>query len=1322
MSQFSNSWLEFSAGLLDLSSGFVLTVKWTAVLGLAWLAHAMLARQNPRWRVAVWRSTVVGLVLVAVLSSFPPFVRYRVSARGRAPVEVVRSALATTSIESQSAAAVVSEREPGATTRPKPAAVRSAPPVSGIDPDAGLRWADPVTADAPGPPPSAGIGAWALTTWLAGVLVLVIRLIVGSLCLGRLVRRSSEVSREVVGECRAIAARLRCRRAVRVRRTSEVATPCLTGLWHPVLLLPERECAEARSEELRAILSHELAHARNQDLAWNLAAQLASIVLWFHPLAWRIRATHAAACDSVCDAVAADLVGDVACYGRTLARLAIQAARPARAHGLAMARTSDIRRRLDELNRMVFRTALSWRSVSLALFVVTVLLLFIGGFGFTPAEQAVSAPKSGEAAEPAGQKPAGRLTLRAVAAETGLPIDGVSISYRRIRTDGTNQKGSVTTGNDGLATVENQPDFDAAYFEITARMPHFVPVCLRWDDKRHPLVLPDAKELRFERGTTIGGIVKDEAGRPIEGATVSVYAPPTECEAADNGFTLGEPKTDGRGRWRLDVAPRNLAGVGMNVEHPHYRMTGGMVSRNLESVSILTKGLTVTGRVVDAAGRPVKDAQAFMGYDKFVAHAPTATTNERGEFSLENCTTGPTIITIEAEGFAPQFRDVRVEARTAPVEFQLTEPGSSLRGKVVDIEGKPVAGAYVAAARWRGHQSLRLRVLTDREGRFAWRSAPRDVVVYGVGKFGYMSSPNVPLSASDREQVITLYPELVISGRVTDASSSRRVPKFRLIRGFKGEGQEEIHWAENEAVEITGGAYRARFNQECAGSFVRVEAAEHQPAVSRAFRSTEGSQRFDFALARGEEQLSGVVLFADGKPAAGAEVAIDTRDMGFLMEGGRFDRRADVPIVPTGPDGRFTFKPPGDQFLLIAASDGGYADASPEEFAKSGKLVLQPWGKIEGGVWIGRRPASNQQIDYNPGPFVRGGRTYAFSYGYSTFSDQQGRFAFDRVVPGRGTASRVVTNVGDRSVFQPWGWQEAVEVKPTQTAHVRIGGKGRPVIGRVVADGEPEAPIDWMKCKPIVIQLPLEEVKDSSSWQLFGSNFEKDGRFRIEDVPPGKYVLEVTVNAAPDPRVWGAGAEIGTSRMKVNVPAAPPGWPDAPLDLGTITAGLFETLKAGDRASDFAVPRIVGKVRRDQIRLSDYQGKLVILDFWASWCGPCVADMPAIKDLQKTFGSDSRFQLIGLSCDETAEAAERYIKENGLVWAHGFAGNLLAVVNAGKVYKVRAIPATFLIGPDGRILARNLRGAELKDAVRKALENPKLFPVATRATQPPGSP
>ena len=375
------------------------------------------------------------------------------------------------------------------------------------------------------------------------------------------------------------------------------------------------------------------------------------------------------------------------------------------------------------------------------------------------------------------------MTLRAVLAETKEPIEGVSIAYRRNRPDGKNEKGTVTTGKDGIATIEYPPSFKTGYFEITARKPKLVPVYLLWDDKRHPLDLPSTKELRFEPGTMIGGIVKDEAGHPIEGAMVGVHMPPTEYEGTHNVFSLGEPRTDAQGRWRLDVAPANLGGVWLAVEHPHFRRVGGMVLRDLDNVIVLTKGLTVTGRVIDAAGRPVKGARAIIGKDTFVPDPPTGTTNERGEFTLENCERGPWIVTVQSEGFAPQIREVRVEDRTPPVEFQLTEPGSVLRGKVVDIEGKPVAGAWFVASAWRGHKLIQFRVSTDRDGRLEWRSAPKDVVLYDAGKLGYMSSFDVPLIATGREQIVTLYPELVITGRVSDAETGGPLPRFRLIRG-----------------------------------------------------------------------------------------------------------------------------------------------------------------------------------------------------------------------------------------------------------------------------------------------------------------------------------------------------------------------------------------------------------------------------------------------------------------------------------------------------------------------------------------------------------
>ena len=206
-------------------------------------------------------------------------------------------------------------------------------------------------------------------------------------------------------------------------------------------------------------------------------------------------------------------------------------------------------------------------------------------------------------------------------------------------------------------------------------------------------------------------------------------------------------------------------------------------------------------------------------------------------------------------------------------------------------------------------------------------------------------------------------------------------------------------------MEITGGRYTTRFDEPCEAFFVRVEAPGYQPADSRAFRSTEGSQTFDFALRRGEEHCPGSSCSPMASPPRGPRSCSTRGTMGFLMQAGRFDRKANVPRVTAGPDGRFTFTPPDDQFLLIAVSDAGYADASPDEFAKSGKLVLQPWGKIEGEVRIGRQPAPNQQVEFQPGLVSARGTDLRLHLRLHHRTDEQGRFAFDRVVPGPGTVS-----------------------------------------------------------------------------------------------------------------------------------------------------------------------------------------------------------------------------------------------------------------------------------------------------------------------------
>ena len=398
------------------------------------------------------------------------------------------------------------------------------------------------------------------------------------------------------------------------------------------------------------------------------------------------------------------------------------------------------------------------------------------------------APDDPEAAS-AIQNKAGRLVLRAVAAETNEPIEGVSIEYQAASTRKVSEA-TVNTGEDGSTTIEWPAAATVHKFWFTARSRsscRSTSSGMTSGTRSNCLHRRSCASSRAPRSA--GSSRTRPASRSkVPRSTSTARRPSPKAGIPSSRWDL--PRTDAQGRWRLDVAPKDLSELWANVEHPHHMANGTRVSHDLDSVTVLKKGLTVTGRVVDAAGRPVRGARALFGPEYLgTPGPPRGTTNERGEFTLENCEPGPSIITVQAEGFAPRIDDVRVEEKTAPVEIRLTEPGSTLRVKVVDVQGKPVAGAVVVTNRWRGHRSIEFRAETDQDGRLEWQSAPKDAVLYDIGKEDYMwIQPE--LTASEREQTVTLHPKLVISGRVTDAETGRPVPKFRAVRGWKWSSQD----------------------------------------------------------------------------------------------------------------------------------------------------------------------------------------------------------------------------------------------------------------------------------------------------------------------------------------------------------------------------------------------------------------------------------------------------------------------------------------------------------------------------------------------------
>ncbi len=136
--------------------------------------------------------------------------------------------------------------------------------------------------------------------------------------------------------------------------------------------------------------------------------------------------------------------------------------------------------------------------------------------------------------------------------------------------------------------------------------------------------------------------------------------------------------------------------------------------------------------------------------------------------------------------------------------------------------------------------------------------------------------------------------------------------------------------------------------------------------------------------------------------------------------------------------------------------------------------------------------------------------------------------------------------------------------------------------------------------------------------------------------------------------------------------------------------------EAGKMFTDFTIPG--GNLDGSDAKLSQYvgKGKYVLVDFWASWCGPCRREIPIVAELYKKYHGP-KFDVLGVAVWDQPEATLRAAKELGIVWNQ--------IINAQSIptdlYGIGGIPHIILFGPDGTIIERDLRGDHMKEVVAK---------------------
>jgi len=121
------------------------------------------------------------------------------------------------------------------------------------------------------------------------------------------------------------------------------------------------------------------------------------------------------------------------------------------------------------------------------------------------------------------------------------------------------------------------------------------------------------------------------------------------------------------------------------------------------------------------------------------------------------------------------------------------------------------------------------------------------------------------------------------------------------------------------------------------------------------------------------------------------------------------------------------------------------------------------------------------------------------------------------------------------------------------------------------------------------------------------------------------------------------------------------------------------------------------------VSLHSLRGKVVLIDFWASWCGPCRRENPNVVKMYQKY-KDQGFEIFGVSLDNDVNRWKAAIQSDGLSWYHG--SDLMGWKSKpAQMYQVHSIPATFLLDKEGKIIAKGLRGPELEAAVANALAN-----------------
>jgi peroxiredoxin len=805
--------------------------------------------------------------------------------------------------------------------------------------------------------------------------------------------------------------------------------------------------------------------------------------------------------------------------------------------------------------------------------------------------------------------------------------------------------------------------------------------------------------------------------------------------------------TDQDGRWQMRV-PKEYSDLSISLDHPDY--IGSHFDRSSEKPSkqelldgthvlIMNSGVRITGVVKDGQGKPIENALITAGrfyswspYGEVDEDSTTARTLDNGTFSIGGLPEEQLDMMVSATGYGPRVVPVEVKKNMPPVELTLLS-GRTYAGQVVDANDRPIEGAKITVDGWRvgrrEHHLTRI-VTTDAQGNFRMEDLPGEGTIecsFGKRDSGLVVfSKEMPADLSKTDRIV-MYKVPVFTGKVIDAGTQQPVTKFTLVNGIRGDNWgDRPHWSDHykEQINTNDGAFTYKwsgysvtqpFSGDC---LLKIEMKGYLSEMAPPLKLGETCKPFVIRLTKAEPR-TGVVLTAGGQPAAEAEVGwVGPDDRAFLTDG-RFSTRgysyqADQ-IVKTGADGRFELDRTRDEGLIVAVHADGYAAVKSTEFTNGSKVTLIPWARVEGSIVPGTPDGKQLTIAVEQAMSSEALEAEPVRWMFDEVSITGNRFAIEHVPATPLHVGAVIRwEHSDPAYLNP---------EPGKTYSVEIGTRGRAVTGRIVhpapgakmemsdprrlhavayrTDPEPPMPAEIKSVTRASFQWLWRDAdtaydRSKTFQKRFVPEITDDGEFTFAALAPGKYEFVVNYHVPLGENVsCGRGVLDAVAVSEFTVPDSKA---TSTVRVPDVRLRLLGYPKVGEAAPLFEAKTFDGGT----VKLADLRGKVVLLDFWASWCTPCVAQLPQVQQLYETFGADEKFAMIGMSLDWEIEKAKRFLAGRQLKWPQVSLGNMdtSAVV---KQYGVGSIPMTVLIDPEGKIIAMGLSIDQLKERIRTAL-------------------